>query len=93
MAGCDLLDLRCIFVSELVGSAILSIVLAAILLFMFFSRTRIGFKTSMVASVPLLLIFGMAITSFSVLYAFITVLIGLMLAAVFQKVIGNQGFI
>ena len=90
MPGCDLLDLRCIFVNELAGSAFLSIIIATIFFFIFSSKIKIGFRTSIVVAVPILLIFGLTLTGFSTLYAFITVLVGFMLAAVFQKLIGNR---
>ncbi|KKN65807.1 hypothetical protein LCGC14_0477430 [marine sediment metagenome] len=90
MPGCDLLDIRCIFVNELVGSAFLSIILASILFFVFSSKIKVGFRTSIVVGIPILLIFGLTLTGFSTLYAFITVLLGFMLAAVFQKLIGNR---
>jgi len=85
-----LLDLRCIFVNELVGSAFLSIIIATIFFFIFSSKIKVGFRTSIVVAVPVLLIFGLTLTGFSALYAFITVLVGFMLAAVFQKLIGNR---
>ena len=90
MPSCDLLDLRCIFVNELVGSAFLSIIIATIFFFIFSSKIKVGFRTSIVVAVPVLLIFGLTLTGFSALYAFITVLVGFMLAAVFQKLIGNR---
>lgn len=90
MPGCDLLDLRCIFVNELVGSAFLSVIIATIFFFIFSSKIKIGFRTSIVVAIPVLLIFGLTLTGFSTLYAFITVLVGFMLAAVFQKLIGNR---
>lgn len=90
MPSCDLLDLRCIFVNELVGSAFLSVIIATIFFFIFSSKIKIGFRTSIVVAVPVLLIFGLTLTGFSALYAFITVLVGFMLAAVFQKLIGNR---
>jgi len=90
LPSCDLLDLRCIFVNELVGSAFLSIIIATIFFFIFSSKIKVGFRTSIVVAVPVLLIFGLTLTGFSALYAFITVLVGFMLAAVFQKLIGNR---
>ncbi len=90
MPSCDLLDIRCIFVNELVGSAFLAMIIATIFFFIFSSKIKVGFRTSIVVAVPILLIFGLTLTGFSTLYAFITVLIGFMLAAVFQKLIGNR---
>jgi hypothetical protein len=90
---CELLDFRCIFVNEIVGSAFLATVLAAILFFIFVGKTKVGFRTSVVLAIPVLLMFGLVISGFPVIYAFVTVLVGFMLAAIIQKIIGNQGFI
>ncbi len=90
MPTCELLDLRCIFVNELVGSAFLSIIVATIFFFIFSSKIKVGFRTSIVVGIPILLIFGLTLTGFSTLYAFITVLVGFMLAAILQKLIGNR---
>lgn len=89
MVGCELLDFRCIFVNEIVGNAFLAAVLAAILFFMFAGKMRIGFRTTFVLAVPILLIIGSAISGFPILYAFITMLVGLMMAVIIQKIIGN----
>lgn len=93
MVGCDLLDLKCIFVNELIGSVALTVVLAALLLFIFTSKINVGFRTAFVTAIPLILLFGMIFGGFSAIYAFITVMVGFLLAAIFQKLIGNQGFI
>ena len=93
MVGCELLDWKCIFVNELIGSAALAVLFAAILFFVFSSKIKIGFRTTIVIAIPLILILGMAIGGFEALYAFITLLVALMIAAVFQKIVGNQGFI
>ncbi len=90
MAACDLLDLRCIFVSELVGSVVLAVVLAAMLFFIFASKVKIGFRTTVVVSIPIILLFGLAIGSFSALYGFLTLFIGIIIAVIFQKMVGNK---
>ncbi len=90
MAGCDLLDLKCIFVSELVGSVTLAVVIASMLFFIFASRVKIGFRTTIVISIPILLLFGLAIGSFSALYGFLTLFIGVIIAVIFQKMVGNK---
>ncbi len=60
--ACNLLDFRCIFVNELVGSAFLSIIIATMFFFIFSSKIKIGFRTSIVVAVPVLLIFGLTLT-------------------------------
>jgi len=88
--GCELLDLRCIFVNELIGSAALTIILAAIAYFIIASKNRWGFDTTIALAIPVLVIFGIAVTGFSVIYAFATVIIGLLIAWIFNQMIGNS---
>ncbi len=87
---CDLLDFRCIFVSELVGDVVLTVIFATIFYFMIAGRLNLGFDTTVAFAFPVLLIFGLAFTGFSVLFSFITVVVGLLLALLFNKIIGNR---
>ncbi len=91
MAACDLLDFRCIFVNEIVGDVVLAGVLAIVLYFIFASRMKMGFDTTITFLFPILLIFGLAISGFSTIFAFSTIIVGLMLAWIFNRVIGNIG--
>ncbi len=90
MTSCDLLDLKCIFVNELIGSAVLSVLIAAIIFFIFSSKLKIGFRTAFVVSIPMLLLFGMMLGGFSAIYAFITVLLGFLIASIVQKIISGR---
>ena len=87
---CELLDFRCIIVNEIVGSVILAAVLAAILYFVIASKLRLGFDTTIAFAIPLLIISGLMFTGFSVIYAVITVIVGLMVAWIFQEIIRNR---
>ena len=87
---CNLLDFRCIFVNELVGSVLLSLILFTIFYFILASRMRFGFDTTIAISVPLLLLLGLAFTSFSTIYAVITIAVALGLAFLFDIIIGNK---
>jgi hypothetical protein len=89
MPVCELLDFRCIFVNEIVGNPFLAAVLAAIIFFIFAGKMKIGFRVTFVLAIPVLLIIGSAISGFPILYAFITMLVGLLLAVIIQKIIGN----
>lgn len=89
MVTCELLDFRCIFVNEIVGNAFLAAVFATIFFFIFAGKMKLGFRVTFVLAVPVLLIIGSAISGFPILYAFITMLVGLMLAVIIQKIIGN----
>ena len=87
MPACDLLDFRCIFVNEIVGDVVLAGVLALVLYFIAASRLRLGFDTTIVFLFPILFIFGLAISGFSTIFAFATILVGFMLAWIFNRII------
>ncbi len=84
---CELLDIRCIFVSELIGSALLAIILAAVIYFLIASKLRFGFDTTIVMSLPLILIAGLAITGFSAIMAFATIMIAIMLVFLWNRIL------
>ena len=87
MAACELLDFRCIFVNEIVGNVVLAGVLALVLYFIAASRLRLGFDTTIFFLFPILFIFGLAISGFSTIFAFATILVGFMLAWIFNRII------
>lgn len=90
MAICEIIDFRCIFVSEIAGSAFLAALLALVLYFIVASRLNWGFVTTVGFLVPVALIMGLATTGFSAMFAFITIIAGFMLAWIFNKLIGNR---
>lgn len=87
--ACELLDLRCIFVSELIGSVALAVIIAAIFYFIIASKLRLGFDTTVAFAFPILLIFGLAMTGFSALFAFSTLIVGIMVATLFNRIINR----
>lgn len=84
--GCELLDLRCIFVSELVGNVTLAVILGAIIYFVTASKLRWGFDSTIAFGFPFLLILGLSFAGFSAIYAFATVIIGMMLGWIFTEI-------
>jgi len=90
MATCDLLDLRCIFVSEIFGNVLLTVLFATMFYFMIAAKLRFGFDATIAFAFPLLLIAGLAFAGFSAVFAFSTVIIGLILAWVINILIGNR---
>ncbi len=89
MASCDVLDFRCIFVNELIGSVLLTVLVGAVFYFIIASKLRWGFDTTIATLFPILLIGGLMLTGFSAVFAFSTVIIGIMVAWIFNKIIGN----
>ena len=90
MAVCELLDFRCMIVSELIGSTILAVIIATILYFVIASKMKLGFDTTMTFALPILLILGMAFTGFTSIYAFGTVIVALVITWIFQEMIRNR---
>ncbi|GAG78845.1 unnamed protein product [marine sediment metagenome] len=90
MALCDILDLRCIIVNELIGSVTLAILVFTILYFIFAGKIRLGFDSTIFLMLPILLIMGLVISGFSIIYAFGAVIAGILLAITFNRLIGNR---
>lgn len=90
MAACDLIDFRCVFVSEIAGSAFMATILAVIFYFIVASRLNWGFNTTVGFLFPVILIMGLAFTGFSAIMAFSTIILGFMLAWIFNRLIGNR---
>ena len=88
--ACDLLDWRCIIISELIGDVLLAILIAVLFYFIIATKLRWGFDNTMAFSVPILLIVGLAFAGFSTIFAFATVIIGLLLAWVFNIMLNNR---
>lgn len=86
---CDVLDFRCIMVSELVGSAILAVVFGVILYFIIANKLKMGFDTAIFLALPVIFLFSLVMTGFSAIYAFASVMVAIMLAWMFNKIIGN----
>ena len=90
MAGCDILDIQCLFVSELIGSVTLTIVLATIFYFLVASKMKFGFDTTIALSIPVLLIFASAFGGFSIVFAFATIIAAIIIAWLFDRMTGNK---
>lgn len=87
---CDILDFKCVIVNELIGSVALTIILAAILYFVIAAKMKLGFETTLVLFVPIILAFSMVVFGLSAVYIFITLLAGLLVAFIILRLIGNR---
>lgn len=88
--ACDILDIRCILVNELIGDATLAIVFVAILFFIFAIKARMRFELMMVIGMPLIVSVSLLIFGFGAIYAFITLIAGVLIALVINRLIGNR---
>ena len=87
---CEILDFRCLFINEIIGSIALAVVFGAIFYFIIASKLRFGFDTTIAFGFPIIIIMSLGIGGFSIVYAFATVIIGWMLGFLFMKLIGNK---
>ena len=89
MVSCEILDVRCMIVSELIGSALLTVLFAVLFYFIIAAKLKWGFDTVIAFAFPLLLIGGLMFVGFSAIMAFSTVIIGIMLAWILNQIIKN----
>lgn len=88
--GCELLDFQCLFVSEIIGSVALTVVVFLLFYFIVASKLRFGFDTTMLLAIPLALIISLAVGGFSIVFAVIGLIVALVLAWIFEQIIGNR---
>ncbi len=84
--GCEILDLKCLFVSEIAGSVALAMIIAIIFYFIIASKMRFGFDTTILFAIPVILIVGLAFGGFSIIYAFVTILAAILLAWLYDTI-------
>ncbi len=90
MAVCNLLDFRCIFVNELIGNVALAMVFLTMLWFVFASKIKLGFRATVMVTIPLLLISSLAITDITIVSFFAVIFVGILLASIFIKTVEGK---
>lgn len=88
--ACDILDIRCVLVNELIGSSILAMIFVVIIYLVVAGKLRFGFETTITLAFPIIAGFGLYVYGIQAIYAFGTVFIGLLLAMVYLRLIGNK---
>ncbi len=83
---CEILDLKCLFQNEIIGSPLLAIIVFAVAYFIVASKLRLGFDTTVALSVPVILLISLAFGGFATLYAFLGILAGFMIAWLVGKI-------
>ncbi|HEC39512.1 hypothetical protein LCGC14_0538370 [marine sediment metagenome] len=87
MVSCDIIDFKCIFINEIVGSVTLAIIIGMILYFIVASRLKLGFDTTIYFLFPVLVIIGLAGGGFTIIYAFATLFVAFMVGWAINKFI------
>ena len=88
---CEILDIQCLFVSEIIGSVTLTFVLGILFFFIISSKLRFGFDTTILLAIPVALIASLAFGGFTIVYALLGIILALILAWLFDRIIGNKG--
>lgn len=87
--ACDVIDLKCILVNEIIGSVVLSIIFLAVIYFIISSKLRFGFETTIVLGIVILILGSLAIGNLAAVLAFLTLLIAVLLGIKFSNLLGN----
>ena len=87
---CDIIDFRCIFVNEIAGTVFMASLLGVLFYFMISSKMNWGFTTTIGFLIPIAFVFSLAISGFSAVMAFGTIIVGFMLAWIVNKLLGNR---
>ena len=90
LMACEIIDFRCIFMNELIGNAVLTVFLFILLYFVIASKLRFGFDMTIFLLIPVSLFIGLIFTGFTAIYAFATLVIGILIAFTYQRAIGNR---
>ena len=87
---CDILDVRCIMVNEVIGDALLAVILMAIVYFSLAVVFRWSWNTTTVLGLPLILGLGTVIYGFTAVYTIAGVVVGIFAALAINRLIGNK---
>lgn len=88
--GCEILDIQCLFVSEIVGNVALTIVLSLVLYFIIASKLRFGFDTTIAMLLPLVIILALMFGELPLIIAVATIFVVFLVSWIFQKITGNR---
>lgn len=87
--ACNVIDIKCIFVNELVGSIILSIIILFVIYLIAASKLRFGYDTTIAVGIVVLFIGSLALGNLAGILAFATVIIGILLTVELSRLLGN----
>jgi len=75
-------------VNELFGSVTLTVIFSFIFYLMIAGKLRFGAETTIALAFPIVIIGSLMLGGFNTVYAFATIIVALMVAFVFQRVVG-----
>ncbi len=74
--------------NELFGSVTLTVIFSFIFYLMIAGKLKFGAETTIALAFPIVIIGSLMLGGFNVVYAFATIIVALMVAFVFQRVVG-----
>lgn len=90
MTSCGILDFGCIFINEIFGSVTLAAIGSIIIFLIISGKLRLGFELTLALLFPVAILVSLAIGGFTVVYAFATLAVAILVGYLFQKIIGNR---
>lgn len=87
---CSIADLRCIYVNELIGDALFTVLILGAVFFMWASYKRLGLKTTLWLSCVFFPIISYYIVGTTFVFSIITLAIALILALLHNRIVGNK---
>lgn len=87
---CDVADLRCLYVNELVGDPVLAVLLFGVLFFAFTSYNRVGLKSTLWLAVVVFPIVSYFIIGTTLIIALSTLVVSFLVALIHTRITGNR---
>ena len=88
--NCAIEDFRCVYVNELIGSPILTVLILGIAFFAYTSYKRIGLKTTLWLACAYFPVVSYFIAGTSFIFALVTLVVSLLLAFINTRITGNR---
>lgn len=87
---CDIFNLKCIIVNELIGNSLLTVILAAIAFFIFASKIRFGFDTTIALGFIYVCLITLVVGGLIPFLVILVIFIALYVAYYLNKIYGNR---
>lgn len=88
--SCDILDVRCMLVNEIIGDTILTVVLGAIVYFWMAVVFKWSWNVTFIIGMPFILALTSVIYGFTAVYTVIAVVVGIFAALAILRLVGNK---
>jgi hypothetical protein len=87
---CDILDIRCMLVNEIIGDTTLTVVLGAIVYFWIAVAFKWSWNVTFIIGLPFILALASVLYGFTAIYTIMAVVVGIFAALAMLRLIGNK---